>query len=199
MSSSSKKSIVFAALASSLTVAAALGLNGVAGLGWHAAVRETAILAFGLWWLSFVAGPLVRLAPGRLTRTIRARRRELGLAFATVLAAHGLAILTLFRCESQTLEPGLELAVGALGFVFAFAMAATSTDAAVRRLGRSRWRALHLSGQALLAVIFLSTYAGRFVEDTQAWPGLGLVIGAIALRLAAGIQARRRRSRLPTE
>ncbi len=193
------KAIVLAALASALAVAGALGLNGVGALGWHAAVRVTAVMAFGLWWLAFTAGPLARLAPGAPTRALRTRRRALGLAFATVLAAHGLAILTLARHEPETIAPGPELVFGGLGFVLAFAMAATSTDAAVRRMGARRWRALHLAGHALIAVIFLASYGGRFLRDAAYWPAFALLVVGLALRPADWIQARLRSSKLPTE
>jgi sulfoxide reductase heme-binding subunit YedZ len=199
MGTDSAKAIALAVFTSALAVAAALGLNGFGALGWHAAVRVTAVMAFLLWWLAFTAGPLARLAPGAFTRTLRARRRGLGLAFATVLAAHGIAILALARREPETISPGPELAFGGLGFALAFAMAATSTDAAVRRIGGRRWRALHLVGHTLLAALFAASYGGRFAEDAAYWPACALLVVALALRPADWIQARLRSSTLPTE
>ena len=89
---------------------------------------------------------------------------------------------------------------GGLGFAWVAAMAATSNDAAIERLGRVRWRRLHLAGQILLFGIFAITYAGRVANDRAFWPGLALLLGALGIRLAAALQSARLRSRiLPTE
>ena len=50
------RAIVLAGGLSSLAAGVALGLNGTGNLGWHAATRVTAVLAFPLWWAAFVAG-----------------------------------------------------------------------------------------------------------------------------------------------
>lgn len=68
------------------------------------------------------------------------------------------------------------------------------------RLGATRWRALHRTGQIFVFGVYLVTYGGRVAEDASFWPGLALVLGAGALRLAAALYALRlRSSTLPTE
>ena len=177
--------IATAAIGSSLVAGIVLGLNGTGNLGWHVATKVTAILTFPLWWASFVAGPLAKLAPNGATRAMRRRRRSIGVAFASALAVHGVAILMLSRSEPEVITPSFDFFFGGLGFLFAFAMTVTSTDAAVRRLGSSRWHALHRTGQWILFVIFLATYGGRFAEDAAYWPGALGVLSALAIRVAA--------------
>lgn len=195
-----RRAIGVAACVSLGLVAVVLALNGIAGLGWQAATRLTARLSFPLWLLGFVAGPLHRLAPGATTRALLRRRRAIGLAFATTHAIHGLAILCLASFEPEALAPELDTIAGGLGYVVIAAMAATSSDRAVRALGGRRWRALHRTGQWTLFVIFLATYGGRVAEGRPFWPALGLLLAALALRSAAAAQSLRlRSSTLPTE
>lgn len=188
-------------------VLATLALEGMGELGWRIATRRTAQIAFVLFLPTFVASSLARLFPGPRTRALVARRRAFGLAFASALLVHGVAILSLARAAraaTEVLEPGLALYGGGLGFVLTGAMAATSSNAAQRRLGMSRWRALHGTGQTVLFVIFGFTYFGRIAGVPDAplvhWLGFALVLLAVGLRVAAAIQSRSLRSRtLPIE
>lgn len=182
-------------LAVSLVVAlATLLLNGNGELGWRAVTRLTAQVAFPLFLAAFLASSLARLWPGPRTRALLARRRALGLAFATAQTVHGIAILLLARFHAGTSEsvlaPDPALYGGALGFVLMFAMAATSNDAAQRRLGGPAWRALHRSGQIVLFVIYCVTYGGRVANDAAYWPGAALLVAAAGLRIAAAFQGR---------
>jgi methionine sulfoxide reductase heme-binding subunit len=181
-------------------MALSLGLNGTAAVGWHAAARSTAIFAYGFWLFAFSASPLAVLFPNSTTRAVLIRRRAIGLAFTSSLGVHALAILRLATLESEILLPNLSVLGGALGIVFVGAMAATSNDAAIRRLGRARWRQLHQAGQIFLLGVFAVIYGGRFAEDFSYWPGVALLVGAFGLRGAARLQSERLRStRLPTE
>ncbi len=64
-------------------------------------------------------------------------------------------------------------------------MAATSSDAAVRRLGRARWKALHRTGIWVLWVIFLVSYGPRAFGDPFSIPPALAVLAAAGLRLYA--------------
>lgn len=191
------------AWAFALSVAVLLGtlaLNGTAALGWRTATRHTAQVAFPLFLLAFVASSLARLWPGPRSRALVARRRALGLAFATAQLVHGVTILLYARQAKGVLDPDPSFVAGAIGFAFVGAMAATSSDAAMRRLGAPAWRALHRTGQWVLAVIFAVTYGGRVARDPAWWPGLLLLVAALAIRFAAALQSRSLRSRtLPIE
>ena len=45
-----------------------------------------------------------------------------------------------------------------------------------------------------IALIYLSSYGGRVVEDASYWPAAALLLGAFALRGAAAVKSRRRRA-----
>ncbi len=183
------RALVLATVGSTLAAGIALGLNGTGNLGWHAAVRVTAVVSFSLWWLAFAAGPLARLVPNRLTRAIRIQRRAVGVAFAAALAVHAVTIVLLSRSEPAVITPDFAFVFGAMGIVFAIAMAATSTDAAVRRLG-PRWRSLHRVGQWWIFVIFAFSYGGRAAVDLDYWPAAALLVLALGLRIAVHQRAR---------
>lgn len=194
------RAIAWALVVSLAVAAGTLALHGTAALGWRAATRTTAQVAFPLFLLAFVASSLARLRPGPRTRALLARRRAVGLAFATAQLVHGLAILIFATQESGILRLDVEFVGGGLGFAFLIAMTATSNDAAQRALGGRIWRALHRSGQWVLFVIFAVTYAGRFAGNPRYAPGVLLLGLALALRLAAALQSRSLRSRtLPIE
>ncbi len=195
-----RRAISAALLVSLAVVGASLALNGSAELGWRAATRHTAQVAFALFLIAFLASSIARLWPGPLTRALLARRRALGLAFATAHLVHGASILMLARLDDLVFAPRVALYAGAFGFVLVIAMAATSNNAAQRRLGGRRWRGLHRTGQIVLFVIFATTYAGRVADQPAYWSAVAVLIAALAVRLAATLQSRRLRNRtLPIE
>lgn len=180
-----RRAIGWALTVSLCVVGATLALEGTASLGWRAVTRHTAQVAFPLFLLAFLASSIARLWPGPLTRALLARRRAVGLAFATAQLVHGLAIAIFASFEPSTFEIDGAFVGGALGFVFVVAMAATSNDAAARRLGPKAWRALHTSGQITLFVIYVVTYAGRVAENPRYAPGILILIAALGIRMAA--------------
>jgi sulfoxide reductase heme-binding subunit YedZ len=116
-------------------------------------------------------------------------RRMLGVGTFCYIAAH----LTLFFAD-QSYDPGkfiheithrVYLIVGAVAWLGLAALAATSTDGMVRRLGGLRWRRLHqiIYGIALLALIhyFQQTKADVTVPTFAA----SLFLWLIAYRLLA--------------
>lgn len=188
------RAIALSLVVSLLVLGGALGLNGVGIPGWHAAVRATAVFAYPFWLAAFVAGPLARLVPGDATRALLQRRRAVGLAYFVAQYVHLAAILGLARVEPALLEDAALVYGGGFGFVMIGLMAATSNDAAVRRLGARGWRRLHGLGQLTVALIYLSTYGGRIAEDIAYGPAFALLLSAFTLRAADVIQARRRRA-----
>lgn len=173
-----------------LGLGSALGLNGTGLIGWHASVRATAVFAFPLWLLAYLAGPIARLAPGPTTRALRARRRAIGLAFFVAQYVHLAAIVGLARIEPGILEDPTAVYGGGFGFLMVAVLAATSNDASVKRLGESAWRRLHAFGQLTLAVVYLATYGPLIDEDLAYWPAGALLLGAYALRGAAALRTR---------
>jgi hypothetical protein len=87
------------------------------------------------------------------------------------------------------------LVFGGVGYAFTAAMAATSSDAAMRALGRSRWRALHASGMWTLWAIFLATFAGAATARPTPLYLAAVASLALAVALRAAVWWTRRRGR----
>ncbi|WP_299724404.1 ferric reductase-like transmembrane domain-containing protein [uncultured Tateyamaria sp.] len=119
-----------------------------------------------------------RLGRGQaLGRWLLRRRRHLGLASAFYAVLHMVHYLLEVRTLDAVLFDAvlLEYAVGWLSFVLLAALAVTSNDASVRRLGRN-WKRLHLWVYPAGALAFwhwylLDWYVGRVVF----WVALFLV------------------------
>jgi hypothetical protein len=157
----------------------------------HLAVRVTARLSELLFLSTFIASASARMWPGTASRWLLRNRRWLGLTFAVSQALHLAGILALaVQVPSATFAP-LTLAGGGLAYVFIAAMAATSSDAAVRALGPRRWKLLHRTGSWWIFIVFAQNYlVAPFVNP--AYTPLGLATaGALALRITAWWQARR--------
>jgi len=190
------------ALGRAIAITCALGLAGGlaavgAGLAWgenevegvQLAARYSARFAFLLFLPVYAASAWHRLAPSAASRFAMLRRRALGLGFASAHAVHLGALIAALRAADGSFDP--TAAVGGAAYAATFAMAATSNDAAVRRLGR-HWRTLHRVGVHLIWFVFAFTYGGRLLAgDLFFAPFVALALGALALRLVA-LQARRR-------
>ncbi|MFP8874680.1 MAG: hypothetical protein VCB42_09170, partial [Myxococcota bacterium] len=75
-------------------------------------------------------------------------------------------------------------------YAFMFAMAATSNDASVRRLGAWRWRMLHTAGGWYIWFIFAFTYLPLVLADPQYAPFGVLILAVPVLRIARRWQRR---------
>jgi DMSO/TMAO reductase YedYZ heme-binding membrane subunit len=168
---------------SAVLVASATGV--LVTMGWNEAgvrgvVRLTAFTSLALFLPVFVASALAQRWPRSGTRWLLRNRRWVGLSFA---ASHGLHLLALIALGVWFPHPFLDdlnavtLVVGGGGFVAIALLAATSNDAAVRRLGVARWRRLHRAGVYFLWAIFTITLVGRPVL-------VGVLGAALLLRLA---------------
>jgi DMSO/TMAO reductase YedYZ heme-binding membrane subunit len=184
------------ALADTVLAAVVLATRGAGEEGLLALNRGLVRVGFPLFALAFSASSLHALWPGTATRWLLARRRALGLGFALAHFAHGAAIVALFAASDRPLVPDATLVGGGIGFAFVALMAATSNDAAQRRLGARRWRCLHATGAWVVWSIFAFTYLGRVAEQGAAFlPGLGVCIAALGLRAAAALRRRSPRVR----
>ncbi len=168
--------------------------------------------AFSLLLLALSVGPLARLL--HAARPLLLWRRQLGIWFAITATIHGLLIINGWARWSLRrflgyefipelgrevrLEPGFGLAnlIGLTALVFALVLAATSSDWALRRLGRG-WKWLHHSA---LFVFYLSLlHVGYFLfihytisfhkeipePDWFRLPFVLLGVGLITLQIAA--------------
>ncbi len=183
------------------SIGAALALAAIAtgfALGstheeqWLLAARYTARLSFPLFLVVFLSTAWNQLAPSAASRWVAKRRRSFGLAFATAHTIHLGALATYLSMIGEHPAPQ-RLAVGGAAYLGMFLMVATSTDGAVRRLGR-QWRTLHRVGLYLLWFVFAFTYSNRVATRGAAYlPQLVLVFAALGVRIVAW---RRRRARL---
>lgn len=143
----------------------------------------SARLSFILFLVSYGIGDLHRILATNFTAVLRRRRRQIGLSFAAAHTVH-LAVLVAHLLDEQ-FWPGWPLIVfGGFGYLLMWAMAATSNDAAVARLGR-RWKVLHLAGAGTLAAIFFYIYALRLVLGEYllfSVPAVVALLVVIALR-----------------
>lgn len=124
------------------------------------------------WFLAaFVAGPLSRIYGGVWSAVAR-QRRYLGLGFAAAHTVHFVCLIIALTMTPTT-RPLLTLVGGGTAYAVMFAMAATSSDAAMRALGKN-WKRLHTIGIWVIWFVFLQSYAGRiFKPGTEV---LGMVM-----------------------
>ena len=160
--------------------------------GLAALVRFTARVSFALFLPVYTASPLRRLWPGGATRWLLRNRRYLGLCFAWAHGLHGLAIamLALLLGDAFRVE-WFALIGGGLAYLLIAAMALSSNDRAVRRLGPRRWALLHSVGIHWVWVVFAFDRTGLALERPASyWPAAVLVWVAAGLRLVAWIRKR---------
>jgi sulfoxide reductase heme-binding subunit YedZ len=144
---------VTSALLVGMTVAV-LASDGIEEAGVRVRIRATARSSVVLFALAFSASALVLVLvhfwPGRWTKWLRRKRRQVGLPFAVshtihYAAADAVAVLDpdQFFVEEGRRIPGVStLGATALPRL----MIATSFDTTTRMLGAKRWRALQLFG-----------------------------------------------------
>jgi DMSO/TMAO reductase YedYZ heme-binding membrane subunit len=176
-------SLALAAMALALLVAAGGGTEA-----WRLVIRATARTSLLLFLAAFVASAAARLWPGAATHWLRRNRRQLGLAFAMSHLIHALAIVTLYRTDPGTfwtLTNPATIINGSAGYLFIVLLAATSFDRVVRAIGPKAWGWLHWLGVWFVAISFIVSNGKRLPVSTWYALPVALVIGAIALRLAA--------------
>jgi hypothetical protein len=181
-------SVALVGMSTLVLAAAGTGEDGVRML-----IRATARSSAVLFLIAFLARPLRQLWRTDATAFAIKNRRYFGVSMAVSHLIHGIAIVWLLTVFPQAYAvDATTLAGGGLGFVFIAAMAATSSDAAFRALGRARWTLLHRSGVWYLWFVFAFT----FVPDpSRGWDALhaGFVAAFTAaplVRLAAWAKTR---------
>ncbi len=166
--------------------------------------RHTARFSFALFLVVFLARPLATWTGADWVKELVRRRRHLGLAFALAHFIHLAAIVSFF-VWIEAVPAAITLVFGGFGYVLLAAMTVTSTDRAMRALGRN-WKRLHTTGIYYLWLIFAQSYAGRVFasgegQSAEASPRevyallLGLAVAALAFRLACRRRASQSLSR----
>jgi DMSO/TMAO reductase YedYZ heme-binding membrane subunit len=178
----------WSALALLSMAAILLAAYGTEEAGVRVLIRATARTSLPLFLAAFVASSARRLWRSDTTAWLLRNRRYVGVSFATSHGVHLAAIVTLAARWPESFwskTSPLTLYGGGLGYVFIFLLALTSSDAAVRRLGRQRWKLLHRIGVWYLFGIFLLNYGPSGFFSPAYIPASLAVLAALGLRIAA--------------
>lgn len=161
--------------------------------------RYTARLSFVVFMLVFTASALNYFVGNRATQFVRQNRRNLGLSFAFAHSIHLVALCS-FLWVSGEQRTADTLIIGTLVYLMIFAMALTSTDKAVAKMGLANWKRLHRIGVHSIALVFLVIYLGKLVEgqpqgsasDTTTFTLLvGLLVAGYLLRVVHWAKTRK--------
>jgi sulfoxide reductase heme-binding subunit YedZ len=141
--------------------------------------------AYVLLLAALALGPITKLIPS--TRSLLRWRRQVGIWFALTATLHAFLILNGWARWSlrrflgyefvpqlgreARLEPGFGLAnlIGTVALVLALVLAATSSDRALRRLGRPAWTWLHRLTQTILVLTLLHGSYFLFIHFTESF------------------------------
>lgn len=166
---------------------ASLALGGAPEDGYASAALLSETWAF-LWLVAaWSASSLARLFPNRASKTLLHRRRAVGLGFAAGHVVHLGFVIARVQLGRIELRPA-EIIGGAALTLLVAALALTSNDAAVRRLGPRAWKTLHsFGGGAILAILTLYFAQGLHERPEIAYPALSLVMLALLVRLFASV------------
>lgn len=175
---SALKAVTFAALFLPAAVAAfELGSGAFAAEPAKQVARALGLWTFRLILIALAVTPMMQIF--RLPRLLIVRR-TIGVAAFVYAAAHFSAYIVLQNFDLQKAASEIVLrfylAIGFTTFTILSALAATSTDAMVRRMGAERWRLLHravyVAGTLALVHYFIQSklvvteptvFAGLFV------------------------------------
>lgn len=153
---------------------------------WQLAARWTARAGFPVFLATYLASSFVRLSPAPWSRALARDRRWWGLGFAGSHTIHFIALVVATRLspEPRTIA---SLIPGATAYAFILLMAMTSSNTAMRALGRN-WKRLHAAGIHVIWLIYTLAYAKRIPQPETRTVGLvmtALALAALALRLLA--------------
>lgn len=169
-----------------LLLLAAVSEHGIGEEALRSTLRGTARIAVVLFSLTFATSSLHRLLRSKPTKWLLANRRYLGLSFALAHTIHLLSLMALAICFPDPFLDDLDsptLIGGGLAYAFLFAMVATSSDAAFKKLGACRWRGLHTFGSYYIWSIFAVSYIPLAAESAGAVPYAAMLAIALLLRM----------------
>ncbi len=164
---------------------AALAFDGAFGVrAVHEAVKTSGDWALRLFWLTLLVSPARRIVAA--PRLIRARR-ILGVAtFGLTLVHIGLYLLDLSPAWGQIVKELVlrtYLTIGLTATVGMAALAATSTDGAITRLGSLRWNGLHATVYVIAALSIVHFLLRSRTDTTEAMLMIGLLAWLLGYRL----------------
>ncbi len=147
-------------------------------------IQLTGDFSVQLLIVTLAVTPLGLIFPSaRLTRWLRLRRRNLGVASFAYAAFHTAVYLEKKASLPRILDEARDgsLLTGWLALAIFLALALTSNNEAVRRLKR-RWKQLHWWIYPAAALTFLHWWLGAF-DPTSAYIHLAVLLFLLSLRL----------------
>jgi hypothetical protein len=184
-------SIGAAFVATAAAALVALVVLGYGDGGLRAAIDASARVAFAPFWLAYAGGALAALGvPGFLS--VRARGRELGLAFAAALSVHlALVAWLIIRGAVPALRVFIIFGLGAFLTLLLTLLSIPALSALFSRPALSRFRSLAMT---YIAFAFLLDFAKRPVRADLAYliayvPFALLVGVGLAARLLAWVRS----------
>ena len=126
--------------------------------------RYTARISFFFFLISFIAGSIYYFFSNSITRSIKSNRRYIGLSFALTHTIHLVALISFFVSTNQNPDT-VTLVGGGLAYAAMYAMAFTSNDTTVKKIGFKKWKLIHKIGTNYIAFIFAFTYLGRLTSE----------------------------------
>ncbi len=125
--------------------------------------RYSANLSFIYLFAAFSASALNLRFNNQITKFLLRNRRYFGLSFALAHSFHLAALIYFFSGTND--EPSMVSIVGGgLGYLLMYAMAFTSTDKMVRRVGIKNWKLLHTVGINYLVIAFLFAFISSIFQ-----------------------------------
>lgn len=190
-----RRAAVVVALAPALWLAGRFALEGAGPDPIETLTHATGDWAIRLLLLSLAVTPLRRLSGWP---SLAPLRRTFGLAAFAWAAAHGLvwAVLDLGLEPAALLEDATErpyVMAGMTALAILAVLAATSTQAAMRRLG-ARWKTLHRAVYVAAAAAVVHHFWLVKADTRPPLVHAGILAGLLAARVVAWAVARRRRA-----
>jgi methionine sulfoxide reductase heme-binding subunit len=126
---------------------------------WSRYTARPSLLVFML----VTASALNYFLSNRGTQFIWQNRRNLGLPFAYAHGIHLVALSSYMWVSGEQRTPD-SLIIGTLVYLMIFAMALTSSNNAVAKMGLVKWKRLHRIGVHSIAFVFVLIYLVKLVE-----------------------------------
>ena len=148
-------------------------------------LRLSARIAILAYLTIFIARPLRQLTGSAISKLLLTYRRQIGVAFAAIMAAHLLYLMW---------KNGFVFPIfGAAIYALIFLLLITSFDGPTRALGPGRWRILHKTGLYAIGIALAQAQFGRILRGVGEPVHYGLAflfIAAFAVRVLAWHQRR---------
>jgi len=155
-------------------------------------IRLSARISFIFFCAAFAASSLQYSIKGPFTFWLLMNRKFIGVTFAIIHLIH-LGLLFLLQVK---FHPVFEFAAtssllaGGGAYVFIVLMLVSSFDSVKNRMNTKTWKFTHTIGIYWIAVVFLSTYGKRVIDELEFLPLFILLVIGFLLRFAKFLKKR---------